>query len=205
MTTSARRWSALHQGIDPATVPLLGIWLRLMWRLARPLARARVAPTAVTGIGVVLAVAAVVTARTWPVAALFAVVAAALCDGLDGAVAVVADRATPFGARADAVADRLADAAFAAVLWRCGAPWGPALVAGVLAWTVDGLRRGLPGRRARITVAERPSWATCAALGCASAASTTAAWPVFVCVGVWIALGGVGIIQVARPVEEAPA
>ncbi len=119
-STAAQRWSALHHGIDPAGVPLLAPWLRLMWWLARPLRR--VPPTAITVVGVVLAADAVLLGRSWPAAAAVAVLAAVLCDGLDGAVAVVADRATSAGARADAVADRLADVAFAAVLWRCGVP-----------------------------------------------------------------------------------
>jgi hypothetical protein len=61
---------------------------------------------------------------------------------------------------------------------------------------VDGLRRW---RRvpARITVAERPSWAVCASLACASRAVTRQRWPVRCCVAVWLALGAVGLGQVA--------
>jgi CDP-diacylglycerol--glycerol-3-phosphate 3-phosphatidyltransferase len=189
-----QRWSALHSGIDPARVPLLLPWLRAMWFVARPLRR--FPPLALTVLGVVLAGDAVLLARAAPAAAAGAVVLAAVCDGLDGAVAVLAERATTFGARADTVADRLADIAFAAVLWRCGAPWPLALACGALAVAVDGLRR-VRAVPARITVAERPTWTICAVLACGSAAVTSASWPVLVCAAVWLAAGALGVLQVA--------
>lgn len=197
MDVPARRWSDLHHGIDPNAVPLLRNWLRLMWALARPLVRLRVPPTVLTVVGVVLAVDAVLLASSYPWAGALAVLAAVFCDGLDGAVAVVGARATRSGAIADAVADRIADAAFAAVLWRCGVPWGLALTAGILAWLIDLLRRV---RRSPtvITVGERPTWTVCTVLACLSATVTDAHWPVVVCAGVWIGAGVVACAQVLR-------
>jgi CDP-diacylglycerol--glycerol-3-phosphate 3-phosphatidyltransferase len=130
------------------------------------------------------------------------VLAAAICDGLDGAVAVVGNRATRFGAVADAIADRVADAAFAAVLWRCGVPWSLALACGVLAVGVDLFRRV---RRvpSRITVGERPTWTICASLACASSAVTSADWPVLVCAGVWLTAGVVAVAQIGRPFQRS--
>jgi CDP-diacylglycerol--glycerol-3-phosphate 3-phosphatidyltransferase len=189
-----QRWSALHHGIDPARVPLLLPWLRVMWVLARPLHR--VPPIAITVLGVLLAADAVLLAHPVPGAAAVAVLLAAVCDALDGAVAVVADRATPFGARADALADRLADLVFAAVLWRCGVPWPVALACGVLAVAVDGVRR-VRQVPARITVAERPTWTVCAVLACASTAVAAAGWPSLACAAVWLAAGVAGLAQVA--------
>jgi len=190
----AGRWSALHHGIDPRRGPFLLPWLRLLWWLAGPLRG--VPPTAITALGVVLAVDAALLAADHPGWAAVAVVLAGLCDGLDGAVAVVADRATRLGAVADAIADRLADLAFAAVLWRAGAPLGLAAVCGALAVGVDGLRRWrhVP---ARITVGERPSWTICAALAGGSAAVTSAGWPVPTCAAVWCGLGVVALAQAA--------
>jgi CDP-diacylglycerol--glycerol-3-phosphate 3-phosphatidyltransferase len=180
--------------VDPARVPLLLPWLRIMWSLARPIAA--VPPTAVTVAGVLLAVDAVLLAGSAPWGAAVAVVGAALCDGLDGAVAVVAGRATRVGAVADAVADRICDVAFAAVLWRCGAPWPVAVGCAVLAVGVDGVRR-LRRVPDRITVAERPTFTVCATLAAGSAALTDAVWPVLVCAAVWLLAGVVGLAQVA--------
>jgi phosphatidylglycerophosphate synthase len=196
--TSVQRWSALHHGIVPARVPLLLPWLRLMWWLARPLRR--VPPTVITALGLLLAGGAVVLAGSRPAVAAGVVVLAAVCDGLDGAVAVLTDRATAFGARADAIADRLTDVAFAAVLWRCGAPWELAVGCGVLAVAVDVLRR-LRRTPSRITAGERPTWTVCAALAGGSAAVTSADWPVLVCGSVWVAAGVVALGQIARPFQ----
>jgi CDP-diacylglycerol--glycerol-3-phosphate 3-phosphatidyltransferase len=165
-----------------------------MWWLARPLAAARVPPTAVTIAGLVLGVDAALLAVRHPWAAGVTVVLAALCDGLDGAVAVVGSRATRHGAAADAIADRIGDAAFAVVLWRCGAPWWLALACGAVALGIDGLRR-LRNMPARITVGERPTWTICAALACGSSAIGSAQWPVLVCAAVWLAAGITGLAQ----------
>ncbi len=191
----AARWSQLHHGIDAEDVPLLLPWLRTMWTIASRLSR--IPPTAITVAGVVLAAAAVGSASTLPWLAAALVLLAAVCDGLDGAVAVIADRASPAGARADAVADRICDILFAAVLWRCGAPWWLAVAAALLAVGVDGLRR-LRRLPTRITVAERPTFTVCAVLACASSAVTTHAWPPTVCAAVWIAAALVGLAQLAR-------
>lgn len=190
----AGRWSALHHGIDPHGLPLLAGWLRIMWAGGRVLARAGVPPTAVTLAGVGCAAGGVALAGPRPVGAVAAVVGAAVCDGLDGATAVVADRATATGARADAVADRVCDAAFAAVLWRRGAPPAAALAAGALAWGVDTLRR-VRQVPARVTVAERPTFTICAALACASAPLTRGRWPARLCAAVWIGAGVAGVGQ----------
>lgn len=199
-----QRWTALHHDIDPNQLPLLTGWLRLMWSGGRLLDRAGIPPTAVTVVGVTLAAGAVAMAEDRPLAAAAAVVAAAVCDGLDGATAVVGGRATRSGAIADAVADRLCDGAFAAVLWRRGAPaWAAALAAGS-AWGVDTLRRV---RRvpARVTVAERPTFTICAALACTGARFTRGDWAARVSAGVWIGAGAVGVVQLLRtaPPDDA--
>lgn len=191
-----QRWSALHHGIDPGGVPLLRGWLRSMWAIARVLARLRVPPTAITAAGVCLAALAVVTAGPYPLLAAALVFLAAASDGLDGALAVVADRVTQLGRYADAVADRCCDIAFALVLWRCGAPWVLAVVAAVLAVGADTLRRI---RRVPdvITVAERPTFAICAIVGGLSAAGSRG-WPLLVCAAVWLAACSVGVGQLLQ-------
>jgi phosphatidylglycerophosphate synthase len=192
-----RRWATLHHDINPNQLPLLSGWLRLMWSGGRVLSRAGVPPTAVTVVGVAFAAGAVAVAQDRPLAAGAAVVAAAVCDGLDGATAVVGDRATRSGAVADAVADRLCDGAFAAVLWRRGAPAWAAAVAAGSAWGVDTLRR-VRGVPARVTVAERPTFTICATLACTCALVTRDEWAARVCAGVWIGAAAIGVAQLLR-------
>ncbi len=186
-------WSELHHGIDPDSVLLLRWWLRLVWTIARPFKT--IPPLAITVAGAAAAMVAVVVA---PAIALVLVLASVLCDGLDGAVALAAGRASRFGSFADKVADRIADSAFALVVWQCGAPLWLALAAGVSTLVVEGVRVVRGGAAlARITVAERPTRAICTVLACGSAAVSTETWPPAVCASVWAVLGLIGIAQVA--------
>lgn len=193
-TGTFAEWSRLHHGIDPARVPLLRAWLTFVAVLARPVRR--VPPLAFTVLGAALAVFAVVLFRPW--LAVVLVLAAAVCDALDGAVAVLAARATAFGAVADRVADRIADSCFALLLWRSGAPLWLALLAGTISLAHEATREVAGGwRRARITVAERPTRVICAVLACAAAGVSDATWPPTVCAAVWLALGLAGLAQLS--------
>lgn len=193
-------WSALHHGIDPRGNPLLRRWLDAMWLLGRPLARLRVPPLALTVLGALFAIDAALLAHEQPWWALSLVLLAVLCDGLDGAVALYARRVSVSGAYADKVADRVADTAFAAVLWRCGAAWWLALAAAGLSLLHEGLRVVRGGRlSARLTVAERPTRTICAALACGCAGVSSASWPPTVCAAVWAGLAVVGLVQLSAP------
>jgi CDP-diacylglycerol--glycerol-3-phosphate 3-phosphatidyltransferase len=84
MSDLPARWSRLHHGIEPAAVPFLRPWLQVVWTVAAPIARLRVPPIALTVIGAVLAVDAVLFARAQPWLALGLVALAAVADALDG-------------------------------------------------------------------------------------------------------------------------
>ena len=107
-----RRWSALHAGIDPKGNRLVAGWLQIMHAISAPLVRAGVHPDVVTLAGPWFTGAALVTALAggrWLLLATLWLVAGAVADGLDGTVAVLTDRARPWGVVLDALADRLAD------------------------------------------------------------------------------------------------
>lgn len=193
----AADWSRLHHGVHPS--PLVSSWLRLMWALARPLARAGVPPMAVTLAGVVLAVDAVFLAGPFPLAASALVLGSAVCDGLDGAVAVVAGRATRAGALADALADRIADCAYALVIWRCGAPFWLAVLAGGISLVHETVRVAGDGAlRTTITVGERPTRVICTGIAGIAASLSSADWPATACAAVWSAAGLVALGQLLR-------
>jgi phosphatidylglycerophosphate synthase len=192
---TAAGWTQLHHGIDPGRIPLLRGWLRFVWAIARPLKS--VPPLAITITGAALAAVAVVVAPEW---ALLLVLASVLCDALDGAVALAAGRASRFGSIADKVADRIADSAFALVVWQCGAPLWLAALAGTTTLLLEGVRVVRGGAAlARITVAERPTRTVCTVLACGAAAVSSASWPPTVCAAVWAVLGVVGIAQLVAP------
>lgn len=201
-TTAAAGWSRRHGGADPARIPFLRGWLWLMAVLTRPLVRARVAPAVLTMAGVVMAGWAAWLAPTRPGVALVLVLAAALADGLDGAVAQARHRTSAAGARLDRVADRLADSAFAVLLWRCGAPWWLAVVAGGLSLALETGRALRPGPLV-LTVAERPTRVICTALALLCVLVGAPSWTVVVCAGTWAGLGAIALGQyLGRPAHR---
>jgi phosphatidylglycerophosphate synthase len=159
-----RRWAALHGGYDPGGRAVTGRWLGLVYRLGSPLARRGVGPSFLTLLGVLVSVAVPLVALgggRWVLLAVPVVVVGGVLDNLDGAVAVLAGRATRFGYVLDSTADRVSDAAYAFALWPLGAPvWLCALAAG-LAWLPEYVRaRAAAGGMTDLeilTAWERPS------------------------------------------------
>ena len=180
------RWTALHggtpQGVAPRGGPLPGAagprrwdvvstaWRRFTFDVAQILVRLGLSPTAVTVAGLVcsLAVPVVVSVPPlwWPGAGWLFVGAllvflAALADSADGAVAILTGRTSARGSFADAVTDRVSEAAWLVALWLVGAP-GPLVTAcGALVALHEYVRvraalAGLPASRA-VSVADRPT------------------------------------------------
>lgn len=158
------RWRRLHGDYDPSGSVFVAGWLRVASASARPFARLGVSPDAITLWMPWVAFAGLALAAEggrWPLAAAFLVVASAVGDGLDGAVAVLTDRTSRWGYVLDSVADRVSDLVYVAALWVVGAP-GPLVVCtGFGVMFVEYLRaRGSnagAGEIGMITVGERPS------------------------------------------------
>jgi len=200
-------WSALHGGFDPDRAsPLVRGWVRLAYRGGSLLARLGVGPMVVTGVGLLLsAVVPVVVAlgpAGLPLGALL-VLLASVADGLDGAVAIVAGKASRLGFVADSVADRLGELAWLAAFWLAGVPAWLAVAAGALSWLHEYVRARAIAAGMReigvVTVAERPTRVIVTiaglALGNLGPALTLAATA-------WLALGVVGLVQLAVAVRR---
>ena len=133
-------WSRWHGG-TPTDRPLVRGWLTAAWTLARPLAG--LPPLAATGLGLLVAAAAVAPAAAGGpglIAAGVLVGLSGLLDSLDGALAIGTGRASRRGFVLDSVVDRLTEAAYAAALWAAGAPGWLAVLFGALCWLPDYLR-----------------------------------------------------------------
>lgn len=181
-------------------------WLRLVWPAGRALARRSVPADAVTLGGVALAGAGAWVAARRPLLAVPLLLGSAWCDGVDGAVAVFSGRTTAHGAVLDKAADRVSDAALAAVLWRCGAPRPLAVAAGASALTVEAVREFRGGRaRWTITVGERPTRVICAVAACLAAGRSPATWPPTLSAVVLTALSAAALAQLGRVPPQAPA
>ena len=136
-----------------------------MHGLAAPLVRWRVPPNVLTLAGVASAFGAVVTR---PPSSAALVLWTAVCDGLDGAVALQRGRPSRHGAFIDHAADRATDVLFAAALWQAGANVWPAVADGA---TVIGYEASRSAARRRgvapalVTVGERPIRVAVTAIG----------------------------------------
>lgn len=157
-------WSRVHGGLDPGENRVVVRWLAVVYRLASPLARAGVSPDLLSATSIWLTawvVPAAAAAGRWPLLGALAVPLAGLGDGLDGAVAVIADRATRHGAVLDFVADRVGEGLLLAALWFLGAPLWLVLAAATAVGWLEGVRRygvrRIGGAGGRITPGERPT------------------------------------------------
>jgi phosphatidylglycerophosphate synthase len=194
-------WSRWHGGTGTESALVRG-WLSMAWALARPLAG--LPPIVATGLGLLVAAAAVLPARAggpWLLLAGVLVGLSALLDSLDGALAIGTGRASRRGFVLDSVVDRLTEAAYAAALWVAGAPGWLAVTFGALCWLPDYLRAraGQAGVRetGAISVWERPT--RVAMTGCTLVgAGVVAGLPgeiVTAGTAAGVLLGGIGVVQ----------
>jgi phosphatidylglycerophosphate synthase len=196
------QWAALHGNYDPRSNVLVRSWLSMTYAVARPLARARVAPDLVTGLGVLVSAGAAAVAATggrWLLLAALVVVGSGLLDNVDGAVAVLSGRATRWGFVLDSVADRVSDLAYVLALWLAGAPGELCAVGGALMFLQEfaRARAGAAGMAevGIVTLWERPTRVivTAAFLLCAGL-FLDSRWAAFGA-GAWAGLGTVGLVQ----------
>lgn len=199
-----RRWSALHGGYDPRTTRWAIGWLTVAYATARPLARLRVPPDALTAAGALVAglVAALAAlGGRWVILAAAVVVVSALLDSLDGAVALMTDRTSRWGYVLDSVVDRVSDGLYVVALALVGAPVWLCVLAAALAFLQEYARARASGAGlgdiAVVTVWERPTRVVVTALfllgagiyvGVADTWATASA-------AAWAVLGSIGLVQ----------
>jgi phosphatidylglycerophosphate synthase len=204
LQTYLARWSALHGRYDARSSRVVSAWLALTYAVARPLAAARVSPGVVTlgGVlasGVVAALAGLAGGqRGWLWVAALVAAGSGLLDSLDGAVAVLVDRVTRWGAVLDSVADRVSDGLYLLALWLAGAA-GPVCVAAGALTVLQEYARARAGAVGVgdigvVTVSERPTRVivTAASLAVGAVYGGAAA---NVGAGAWSALSLIGCVQ----------
>lgn len=186
-------WSNLHGGLAPRG--LVAFWLGIQYVCARPLAAWAVSPSALSLSGMVpaggivligvLAGAQPTAAADWGWLICLLVLASALLDGLDGAVAILRERVTAAGARLDARVDRAVEAGWVVGFVLLGAPIALLLPALLLTYALEALRpAGGQGVPPALTVWERPTRVLVSAM-----------FPLAATVlgqGGWLAAGGAG-------------
>lgn len=204
-------WSMLHGGLDVGSSTLVRGWLVVVYRLARPLARAGVAPALLTAWGVlagILCVAVADLGGRWVLLAVIVVVLSGVLDGLDGAVAVLTDRTSRLGFVLDSVADRVVDGLYLAALWRVGAPAGACVAAGAAVGLLEytRARAGAAGMReiGVVTAGERPTRVilTTATLLCAGMAVGPAGPIAAAGASAILIFSLVGLVQLVRVIRR---
>jgi phosphatidylglycerophosphate synthase len=156
----------------------------------------------VTVLGLLVSVAAAGLAAGgdgwWLLAAALVVVLSALLDNLDGAVAVLAGRATRWGYVLDSVTDRCSDLLYVTALGLAGAPLWVCVAGGALALRQEYARaRAAAGGMSEVgvvTVWERPTRVIVTAAFLASAAALGDPWA-SLGAWAWVGLGAVGLVQ----------
>lgn len=210
--TYLARWSALHGGYDPHGSRLVRTWLGWMHAAARPLAATGVPPDAVTLLGLAVSAGAAGVAGLgdrWPVVGAALVVVAGVLDGLDGAVAVLADRASRWGYVLDSVVDRVGEGLFLVALWLAGAPGWLCVLAGALTGLLEYARAraaaaGLAGIGV-VTAAERPTRVAVTAaflLGAGVYVGAAAAWA-SAGAAAWALLGALALLHLLPKLKAA--
>jgi phosphatidylglycerophosphate synthase len=205
------QWQVQHNApdLDPRNTTALRLFLTITYRLARPFARRRVSPNAITMVGLILAGMVLATAKPIPAVAGALVLFSSLTDGVDGAVAALSNRATRTGFVLDSAVDRLSDACFVGALVMCGArPW--LCVAAVLAnWFLEYVRAragnaGI-GEVGVVTVGERPTRVLACGFGLVGyqVLGSTKTWPLDLGAAIVTGACVIGTAQLAHYLKRA--
>ena len=198
------RWQELHGGYDPRSSRLVGPWLTLVQAVARPLARLGVAPDVVTLSGALvsaLVVWVVSLQGRWLVLAAVIVGLSGLLDSVDGAVAVLQQRTSAFGAVLDSVVDRVSDVLYLVAFWVAGAPLGVCVGAGVVVMVQEYARARATALGMDdigvVTVGERPTRVIVVAMFLLAAGVYPSEAHLWVTLGAWASLG-VGVVALVQ-------
>jgi phosphatidylglycerophosphate synthase len=189
----------------------VGGWLSVVHVLARPFVRLRVPPDLLTLLGLLVAVSAAGAAAAgglWVYVAVIVVVASGVLDNLDGAVAVLSERVTPWGQVLDSAVDRCCDGLYLVALWAVGAPGVVCVGAGAAMGLAEYVRAraGAAGMSevGVVTVFERPTRVIVTAaflLGAAIYSSHAQGWAT-AGAWAWLGLGLVALVQLVPVIRR---
>lgn len=206
-------WSRVHGGysLSSASAAVRG-WVRFAYAGGSIIARLHVGPTLVTTAGLVLSLAVPLAARL-PLIAGVLVIASAVADTFDGAVAIITGKTTKTGFVYDSAADRISEAAWLVGLWLAGVPGWLAVGCGASSWLHEYVRARATAagmtELGTVTVGERPmrvSAAVCAFVLGGVVGLVYPAWAGGVVrgfAGLWLVLAVAGLVQLTTAVRRA--
>jgi len=149
-------WSKLHG--DAQISGIVKGWLTISYYLVRPLAKLRVTPNMLSIAGLIFGIALYLNAQNpWAIGLL---VASLLCDGIDGSLAIITNKASKWGAALDSILDRTTEVFWVLTFISIGGNEYIVIGAAVLAFAQEYLRARAGGLGLTevgvVTIAERP-------------------------------------------------
>lgn len=157
-------WSKLH--LDAPITGIVKGWLSISYPIARVLCALRITPNVLTLLGVALAATALFYPSSW--IALLLIALSLICDGLDGSVAIISNKASEMGSVLDSIADRITEALWFIAAYQWGMEPEVCLVLFVLSLTQEYARARMASLGVRqlgvVTIAERPVRASAIAI-----------------------------------------
>ncbi len=198
------RWQVLHNAadVDPRDNVALRLFLSVVYRVARPFAKAGVSPNVVTILGLAQGLVGLGLAGAVPIAASVVILASSVTDGVDGCVAALTDRSTRFGALFDSIADRLTEWCFVAAAVVTGAnPWlGVGAAAAIVLFEYTRARLLASGLQevGPVTVGERPTRVIACVIAVGADAFTEAHLVANVAMAVVVVTSFIAMVQLLR-------
>ena len=155
-TNFFQAWSKLHG--DAQISGIVKVWLTISYYLVKPLAKLRVTPNMLSITGLIFGVALYLNAQNpWAIGLL---VASLLCDGIDGSLAIITNKASKWGAALDSILDRTTELFWVLAFISIGGNEYLVICAAVLAFAQEYLRARAGGLGLTevgvVTIAERP-------------------------------------------------
>lgn len=149
-------WSKLHG--DAKIAGIVKGWLSISFSTSKALARIRIAPNALTILGLVFGVLLYMNANAiW---APLILVISLICDGVDGSLAIITGKSSKWGALLDSVVDRLTEFFWILALYSLGVDSKILIAVLILASAQEYLRARAGGvgltQVGVVTLAERP-------------------------------------------------
>jgi phosphatidylglycerophosphate synthase len=149
-------WSKLHG--DAQISGIVKGWLTISYYLVKPLARLRVTPNMLSIAGLLFGIALYLNAQSaWAIGLL---VTSLLCDGIDGSLAIISNKASKWGAALDSILDRTTEVFWVLAFISIGGDEYLVICAAVLAFAQEYLRARAGGLGLTevgvVTIAERP-------------------------------------------------
>jgi phosphatidylglycerophosphate synthase len=198
------RWQVLHNApdVDPRANLPLRLFLTVVYKLARPFARAGVSPNTITVLGLIQGAVGLLLTRPLPAIAALVILASSFTDGVDGCVAALTNRSTKLGALLDSLADRVTEWCFVGAVVLTGAnPWlGGAAAASIGLFEYCRARLLAIGLHdvGPVTVGERPTRVIACTVGVLASALTTESLVGNVALGIVIATSTIALVQLLR-------